>query len=132
MSQPKLLETLFQPLLVGAIAGIGSKLLFDPPAIPLFGFNINGPIFFASVVGVSSYTSEILKNYILPYIPVTNRFAGLESMILSPAITGMTSYLVLRFGAGVEPDFLKSFALGASAQIGGTYAYQTIRSTGTK
>lgn len=127
----KITENLLEPLLVGGVAAVAVKVLY--PSTQKFSIlgSVSLPdyVLFGAAVGASSAVSETIKLWILPYIPQSRSLASLESMLLGPAITGVTSIAAINILTDSKPrNMFNTFVLGAGSDIAGKYLYQFAKS----
>jgi hypothetical protein len=125
--QNKLTENLLQPVIVGAVAGLGYRYFFGSIGnVNLLGVSVNDGLAVGVSVGAASAFSETIKFWVLPYIPANKSLAGIETMLLSPMITGVTSTAAINLLTNVESkSYFQSFLLGAGSHLVGEYAYRT-------
>lgn len=107
-------------LLTGAVNGLTSFILFGNQDVSIMGMSI--PSYIASGLGGvgSSVAADVAHNYLMPHIPVNQKYDALESAALGIGISGATNYLLLA-PAGVDP--MLGFALGAGTYVASDFIW---------
>ena len=126
----KLIDQAVKPLINGALVFAGAKMLglSGSVPLPLIEKYYEAPIALGILGVASSFGSELAHNFLLPHINQHSKFGQMEAMALSPVING--SLLAAGVYAG-SPIVLQSLGamkiagLGAAAEIGNTYAFET-------
>jgi len=126
----KISETFIKPVLVGASGYLGAKLLGEEGVARILGtVEIPLPIFYGLAAAGGSLGAEIVKQWVLPYIPSnSNRSARTQALLISPIFTGLTTggaiYLAsgLRDGRGLR----MGITIGAGSELVGQYSYSVI------
>ena len=121
----KIMENVLSPVIVGSLAGLGLKLMYPQTrSVNLLGVvSLPDYAVYGGLVGAASAVSESLKLWVLPLIP-NNQYVGLESLILAPAITGVTGSLAFNaFTDSKLNSFWTPFILAASSNFTGKSIY---------
>ena len=119
-----LAQTLGKPITSGLSGAILSYVLFDGAGrVIVSGKEIPGWLLVGVVVAGSTFVGEIGKGYLLPYLQGM-KWGGFEGSIAEPALTGLSTYLLLMFMDKADyGNFIPSFLLGAGSNIVGNYAF---------
>ncbi len=87
-----------QAVLVGAIAGLGSKLLLNKDYnAKIFNTMIPVPVIIGGAVAVGDALSGFISPMIFQEIPHVERFKSLESGLVNASISGGAAYLSINF-----------------------------------
>lgn len=120
-----LMRTLKEPAIVGGTAAGLSVLLgdgMDSVSTPLGTMPIAVPV--AIAVGVASYASEGIKNYVLP----DTRDVGALAPLVKPVITGGAASAAIYFATELKSmDTIRTaFLLGGAAEFLGSSMYDSL------
>lgn len=116
------------PVLAGAIGWAGSKMFINPAggSYNLAGYNVDANLLNGAIVGIGTFAGEMTKDFVLDYIPIPENIKEFGQMAVPPIMAGTGVTLVdYYFSNSLDPNM---FLLGAASQIGGTYAWNTIKS----
>ena len=107
-------------LLTGAVNGVTSFILFGNENVNIMGMSI--PSYIASGLGGvgSSVAADVAHNYLMPHIPVNQKYDALEAAALGIGISGATNYLLLS-PAGIS--MADSFLLGAGTYVAADFLW---------
>lgn len=129
--QGRLVTNFTKPLVVGILTYFLSMVVF-----PNSRYNVRlpfsvGTVSFATYMGllgsVSSFGTQTVSNWILPYIPGNSSYANVEQALLEPGVNGALNVLVtymLYPGLYNDIGALKLFGTGLGAELGGDYIYK--------
>ena len=92
--------------------------------VPIFGMEMSQAVGVGVVVGGASAAGSVAGKYILPMIQ-PDGLAQTEARVLNPALTAGATYLVANLFGSVPSPF-PLIALGAGAEISGSYLWGTI------
>lgn len=95
---------------------ISTPVPFGPMEMPVWGA-IGGSVAVGNMVG------EITTEFVLPMIPKNEKFQGYEEKIVPPVLSGLGSYLAMRFLVSENTSLFESMAIGAGGSIAGKYIY---------
>ena len=107
-------------LLTGAVNGITSFILFGNQDVSVMGMNM--PSYIVSGLGGvgSSVAADLAHNYIMPHIPVNQKYDAIESAALGIGISGGVNYLLM---APLGSSMADSFLLGAGTYVAADYVW---------
>ena len=129
----KIVETLAKPAFVGVVGALGARVLLGEDGdLVLFGKALLGWLGIGGTVMLGSYIGEVSHEWLLPLIPKNEKYASLEGAVLSPVICGLSVYGIMKVGNVVDPEFIRTFALGAGSEVAGDYAYNAVVSPWVK
>jgi hypothetical protein len=129
----KLKNQFARPIAVGLVSALGAKAMGKDfnVTLPLLG-DVSKPVFYG-VLGVgSSMGTEILHNWVLPYLPQSDSAVKAENALLSPAIHGLVNLGVLKVlypGMLAEIGIQEPLLIGVGAEIAGGYAFDNFIKT---
>lgn len=124
------LQTDANYVLKPAVNGLVTALAMSQVAgkeINVFGSYVPSYYVTGAVGALSSVVGEMAHRFILPHLSPNEKFAQVESSILSPAVAGAAQVGVLEMlapGSAQSVGFTKVFAIGAGAEIVGQYAWE--------
>jgi hypothetical protein len=118
-------ETIMRPILSGVIGAVEAAVLVDTYSmqIPFTGQSVSPPLAFGVTTALASLAGNFVGNQVLPKIPALNSVAQIGKNITTPALTGLATYGLMMNERSVSG--VQSFAMGAAADIGGAYAFDT-------
>ncbi len=127
--QQKLKEVLV-PSVIASLAslliykyGIGDNLDIE---VPLLGIDM--PAYAA--IGISTMLGnlggEIISDLVKDKIPQPGFLKGIEDMTITPLISGLSTYTVMRFGVSEYTDFKNAVLATAGGSIIGKYAVKSM------
>ena len=94
MDSPNMHKFIMGPAVKAVVAGIaGSYLIGGSAKVPLLGMSVSPAVLIGSSVGAASIISSISHDMVLQRIK-GNRYADLETKVLAPALTAVTSVAV--------------------------------------
>lgn len=122
----KISETVAIPILAGAIGWAGSKFaLSRNGTYPIAGTEVDIHLLNGAIVAAGTFAGEMTKDFVLDYIPIPENIKEFGQMAVPPAMAG---------AGAIAADYLISnqldyrmFLLGAGSQIGGAYAWDTVK-----
>lgn len=123
----KLKQQFGKPIAVGICAALGAKALgLDYNVqLPLLG-DVPAAVFYG-VVGVgSSFATETIHQWVLPYLPQSAYATQVESAALSPAINAALNIGILKMwypGVVDTLGYMNPVMLGVASQVAGAYAF---------
>lgn len=122
-------DTLAVPVLAGATAYFGTKMLGDTGTadLPLIGFS-DASIAMGATVAGTSLLSQFSKNYIAPYV---SSYGPNVVMAIEPVVTGGAAVALFKWGPFNNSvldnnGWMKIFGVGAVSQVAGQYAKDAI------
>ncbi len=126
----KLIDQVVKPVMNGAIVYLGAKALgFDTTlSLPLVNKSMDAPMALGVAGVASSFGAELAHNFILPHINQHSKLGQMEAMLLAPAINGGLLAGIVYAGdplAVYNFGMPKLIGLGAAAEVGNTYAFET-------
>ena len=123
-------DTFVKPLFVGAVAGIGASYMLGNEPIPALGGNWSPAMLIGGAAATGSVVSGLTHDYVLKMIPGNKgRWAAAENMVLSPVLTGASTYGIMALATGSRLSLAAAMeltALGAASHVAGSYAYDTL------
>lgn len=116
-------QTMTKPLIVGGLTYAGLSYILGEPNTPstFLGLSMDNRIALSLSFAASSWASETIKNYMLPYLPGSVLDNQKIVALVQPAITGATGVLVHGLGSDLSADFselIKIGGIGALGEIG--------------
>lgn len=125
----KLKAQIARPVVVGLMAALGAKAMGGNQwvaTMPILG-DVSKPVFYGIVCAGSSFGAEILHNWVLPYLPQSDKAVQIENAVLAPAISAavnvavlMVAYPALIKDVGIQEPIV----LGIGSEVAGSYAYE--------
>lgn len=116
-------EALIKPALAGSIGALAAYVLLGESGnIIVFGQQVPAVLAIGGTVAAANYLGELGHQYLLPMIPGNQKYAKIESALLSPALSGVAVYGIFMV-AGINGDWFPAFALGAGSTVAADYAY---------
>jgi len=78
-------------------------------------------------VAAANVVGELLKNYVIPYIPDQGTYFGnMEEQAIVPLLSGIGTMIALHPNSdGTGMAYLKSFGLGFISVLGADWGYKT-------
>ena len=126
-----LVETFVKPIAVGAIAALGTSMMYDLNTFKIKLLDMKIPFWAASAVGAgaASLAADIVHQYILPEIAPNAKLSYSGSMLLAPVITAAgvpLAFQLMHPNAVGQLGFVKLAAIGAASEIAGMYAFEAV------
>jgi hypothetical protein len=124
----KIVDSLVQPLIVGAASYGASMLAFSDMGymyLPAVG-NVSWHVGMGLIGASASVVNELAHNYILPKVARGERLANMESMLLAPVVSGASAVMIpslLNPNIAKVGGNAKLFLVGAGAEILGNYVF---------
>ena len=121
------------PLMKGAIGGIASNYILGvgDSKLSLAGMALSAPTVIGVSVAGASLVSELSHDFVLAKIKPNAQLADFEQKALAPALTAAATIGAAYLTIGPVTDMraaLELAAIGAGAEIGGSYAHGMILS----
>ena len=116
-----------KPLFVGAVAGLGATYLLGTEPIAAFGGSWSPAMLVGGAAAAGNVTSGMLQPYVQKMLP--GRGGGVTNALLSPLLTGASTYGVMAFATGSHLSMMAALeltALGGASHVAGDYAYGVI------
>ena len=133
MNDPRLQKYAVSPAIKGAIAGIAASVVLGvgDSKLSLGGMVWSAPTVIGLSVSGASLVSELSHDYILAKIKPNAQLADFEQKALAPLLTAAATIGAAYVTIGPVTDMraaLELAAIGAGAEIGGSYAQSTLMS----
>ena len=133
MNDPRFHKYAMAPAMKGAIAGIAAHVVLGvgDSKLALGGMVWSAPTVIGISVASASLATELSHDYILAKIKPNASLADFEAKALAPALTAAATIGAAYLTIGPVTDMraaLELAAVGAAAEIGGTYAHSMIMS----
>ena len=130
---PRFHKYAMAPAMKGAIAGIAASVVLGvgDSKLSLGGMVWSAPTVIGVSVAGASIVSELSHDYILAKIKPNASLADFEAKALAPALTAAATIAAAYVTIGPVTDMRAAIALaavGAGAEIGGTYAHSMVMS----
>ena len=112
---------------MGAVAGLGATYLLGTEPIAAFGGSWSPAMLVGGAAAAGNVTSGMLQPYVQKMLP--GRSAGVTNALLSPLLTGASTYGVMAFATGSPLSMMAALeltALGGASHVAGDYAYGVI------
>ena len=130
MDSPAVHQYLMAPLVKGAVAGLLTSYYIGPVGkVSLMGMPVSASVLIGSTVAGASLVGALSHDMVLARIK-GNRYVDLEGKALSMVLTGGATMAVgaATLGSLDMKAMGELFALGAGAEIAGSYAHDMIMS----
>ena len=130
MDSPVLHQYVMAPLVKGVVAGAFAQVyLGSLGKVPLLGMPVSPAVLIGSSVAGASLVGALSHDFVLSKIK-GNKYVDLEGKALSMVLTGAATMAVgaATLGTLDMKAYGELFALGAGAEIGGSYAHDMIMS----
>jgi len=123
----KITETLLKPAIAGGIAAIVSYVMLDGAgSIQVMNYLVPGWVLIGVVVGAADFIGTFSEKWISPYVTSNNKTVqSLESMLLTPALSGVATWILLDPVLGVGESPIMSVGLGLVSSWSADYIYKT-------
>ena len=133
MNDPRVMKYAVSPAIKGAIAGIAASVVLGvgDSKLSLGGMVLGAPTVIGVSVAGASLASELSHDYILAKIKPNASLADFEVKALAPALTAAATIGAAYLTIGSVTDMragLELAALGAGAEVGGSYAHSMVMS----
>ena len=124
-------QTMTKPLAVGALSYAGLTYILGEPNTPssYFGLALDNRVALATSFALSSFFSESIKNYMLPWLPGSVLENQKLVSAIQPIITGATGVAVHGLGSDLTTDFTEMFkigGIGALSEVGAQMVEQRL------
>ena len=93
-----------------------TEVPFGPISLPVWGA-------VAGACTLGNMAGEVLTEFVLPMIPKNESLQKYEDMVIPPAISGLATYLTMRFLVSNNTKPLESVILGSGGSVLGSYVY---------
>lgn len=103
-----------------AVGGVASMLMGENGSTALFGVVMPAPVAIGTAVGLSSVAASLGHDYILPHIPLDQKYNNIESAALGIGLSGGSSAYLMS-GLTFDSNMRNSFLLGAGSYVAGEY-----------
>ena len=120
-------EILTKATFTAVIAGTAAAFLFDPVSINIGGMAVPQAAAIGLGAAGGSIAGDLAHNYVLPHIPQSEKYLGIESAAVSIGASVAGAYLAMN-SIGEVP-FMTPLLLGGGSYIGADYAYRTFYGT---
>jgi hypothetical protein len=117
-------EILTKAALTGVIAGSAAALLVPGGSVTVAGMSVPGPVAIGLGASFGSWTGDLAHKFVLPYIPQSQKYQGIESAAISVGGAVAGSYLALSMMG--EVPIQTAIFLGGGAFVAGDYAYYRV------
>ena len=133
MNDSRLHKYAMGPAIKGAIAGIAAHVVLGvgDSKLSLGGMVVGAPLVIGVSVAGASIASELSHDYLLSKIKPNASLADFEAKALAPELTDLATIGAAYVTIGPVTDMraaLELAAVGAGAEISGTYAHSMIMS----
>ena len=110
----KLSESLLKPAVAGGISAVLSYVMFDGAGtVMVMDHFVPGWLLIGVVVAIADFAGTFSANYISPYvISSSESVKNIEDMLLTPALCGVLSWVILDPVLGVGESVMASFGTG--------------------
>jgi hypothetical protein len=124
--EPDYKEILMKAGLNAAVSGVATKLVFggNPGTVNYMGMQIPTAVLSSLSGAVSSVSTDLAHDYVLPYIPKNKKFESLEALGLGLGTSALTNTLFLSQSGNVNK--LYTSALGAGSYAASDWIYHRI------
>jgi hypothetical protein len=123
----KLKSQIARPLTVGIVSALAAKAMGGDWSadLPLLGV-VSKPVFYGVVGAASSFGSEILHNFALPYLPQSSQAVTIENALLAPAIHAALNVAVVSVvfpAMASDVGLQEPILIGIGSEIVGGYSF---------
>jgi hypothetical protein len=127
MSSSKLKNQFLRPLVVGAVSAVGAMAVGANynVTLPLLGAAPKA-VFYGLLGAGSSFATETVHQWVLPYLPQSDSAVRAENALLAPAIHAGINVAALQvFYSSMLKDigFMEPILIGAGAEVVGAYGF---------
>lgn len=114
-------EILTKAALTGAIAGVAAGVLVPGGSVTLGTMELPGSVAIGIGAAGGSITGDLAHKYVLPYIPQSQKYQGVESAAISIGSAIAGSYLGMKLMGDVP--IMTPILLGGGSYVGADYLY---------
>lgn len=112
-------DALYKAGLTAGVAGIASMFLFNDGRINVMGTYMPVAVPVALGAATGSLVGDLAHSYIIPHIPVAQKYQAIESAAVSVGAAGAGTYLAANLFQNANP--LVMVAVGGGSYIAGEY-----------
>lgn len=128
----KLKQQFGRPVVIGLVSALAASAMGKSyqVSLPLLG-TVPKPVFYGLLGAASSAGTEVLHQWVLPYLPQSESAVKAENAILSPVIHAGVNLAVMYVAAPaiIKADgWMEPVAIGFGAEIAGGYAWDNVLS----
>lgn len=120
-------------LLPSAIASLTSVLLYKyvmgddlDVEIPIFGTQLQAGLVIGGVTFVGNLGGEVISDLVKDKIPQPGFLKGIEDMTITPLISGLTTFTIMRFGVSEYTKLTEAVLITAAGSVVGKYAVKSM------
>ena len=117
-------EMLTKATLTGALAGAAAAVLVPGGSVTLAGMEVPGSVAIGLGAAGGSITGDLAHKYVLPYIPQSQKYQGIESAAISIGSAIAGSYLAMKSMGDIPIG--TPILLGGGSYVGADYLYYRV------